>query len=194
MATDTHRAGQSQDGRTQIGRYATSGQRALWSGAATRLLGRSRRIDALVARDQFRVGAGIRECHPRARMLSINAASSVISRLSSSSASRAATSAANAARFRRRPALSRRARRIASDLLRPVASSCASTWKFSVERVTRIELALSALELYGAAWPPPADKLTCWSTPLCPLCGGFPSRRPPGSSAGNPAKWSGLCW
>jgi hypothetical protein len=66
--------------------------------------------------------------------------------------------------------------------------------EFSVERVTRIELALSAWELYGAAWPPPADKLTCWSTPLCPLCGGFPSRRPPGSSAGNPAKWSGLCW
>jgi hypothetical protein len=50
-------------------------------------------------------------------MPSMNAASSDISRLSSSSASRAATSAARAARFRRRAALSRSARRMASDLL-----------------------------------------------------------------------------
>ena len=31
------------------------------------------------------------------------------------------------------------------------------TWVFAVERVTGIEPALSAWELYGAARPPPAD-------------------------------------
>ena len=50
------------------------------------------------------------------------------------------------------------------------------TCAYIVERVTGIEPALSAWELYGAAWPPPADRLTCSSTsPLtlrdrdCPL-------------------------
>jgi len=68
----------------------------------------------------------------------MSAATSSISRLSPSSASRAATSAANSERFRRRPALSRIARRTASDLLRPVASSCASACKASRSRRTLI--------------------------------------------------------
>ena len=34
-----------------------------------------------------------------------------------------------------------------------------------VERTTGIEPALSAWELYGAAWPPPADRLTCGLRP-----------------------------
>jgi hypothetical protein len=71
-------------------------------------------------------------------MLSIKSATSSISRLSSSSASSAATSAAKVARFRRRPALSRIARRIASDLLIPVASSWASACNASGSRRTLI--------------------------------------------------------
>jgi len=49
------------------------------------------------------------------------------------------------------------------------------TCGYAVERVTRIELALSAWELYGAASPPPADWMTCGcadvlsvSDPDCP--------------------------
>jgi len=56
----------------------------------------------------------------------MNAATSSISRQSSSSGSMAGTSAARSGRRRKRLALSRRARRIASDRLMPVASSCAS--------------------------------------------------------------------
>jgi hypothetical protein len=121
---------------TRPSRYVMSGLQALLSGAAVRPPGRSRRIGGLVARDRFRVGGGTRECHPGARMLSMNPATSSISRLSSSSASSAATSAARAARLRRRPALSRIARRIASDLLMPVASSCASACRASESRRT----------------------------------------------------------
>ncbi len=56
-------------------------------------------------------------------MLPMNEATPSISRRSSSSASKAATSMASAARRRLRPALSRIARRIASDRLMPVATS-----------------------------------------------------------------------
>ena len=71
-------------------------------------------------------------------MLSMNTATSSISRLSSSPASSAATSAARAARRLSRLALSRMARQIASDLLMPVASSCASACKASRSRRTLI--------------------------------------------------------
>ena len=88
--------------------------------AATRRPARSPHNAARVARGRCPGVGGIRECHPAARMLSMNSATSSISRRSSSSASSAATSAASVARRRSRSALSRIALRIASDLLRPV--------------------------------------------------------------------------
>jgi hypothetical protein len=106
--------------------------------AATRLPGRLPRTGGHAARGLFRVEAGTREYHPAARMLSIRAATSSISRRSSSSASSAATSAARAALRCSRAALSRIAWRIASDLLRPVASSCANARRVSGSRRTLI--------------------------------------------------------
>ena len=51
------------------------------------------------------------------------------------------------------------------------------TWAFVLERVTGIGPALSAWELYGAAWRSPADWLTCRSANIltvryrdCPRC------------------------
>ena len=119
-------------------RYARSELRVRLNAAGTRSPARLRRIAGPAAHGRFRVEDGIRERHPAARMLSMNAATSSISRLSSSSASRAATSAASSERFRRRPALSRIARRMASDLLMPVASSCASACRTSGSRRTLI--------------------------------------------------------
>jgi hypothetical protein len=104
--------------------------------AVARWLGRSPRIGGHAARGLSRAADGIRVYHPAARMLSMRAATSSISRRSSSSASSAATSAARTAPRRSRAALSRIARRIASDLLRPVASSCASARRASGSRRT----------------------------------------------------------
>jgi hypothetical protein len=108
------------------------------TGAAAHWLARLRRNADLAAHGRCRGEDGTRERHPGARMLSIMAAASSISRLSSSSASNAATSAANTARRLRRLALSRIARRIASDRLAPVASSCLSARIASSSRRTLI--------------------------------------------------------
>ena len=92
---------------------------------AMRRTGRSRHTGGCAARGQFLVVAGTRRCHPGARKLSMNSATSSISWRSSSSASSAADSAAAAARRCSCPTLSRMARRKASDQVRPVDSSCA---------------------------------------------------------------------
>ena len=91
--------------------------------ARTRWLGPPRQIGGRVARVLGRVASGTRGCHPGARKLSITAAISIISCRSPSSASSAATSWASALRRCSRAALSMIARRIASDLLSPAASS-----------------------------------------------------------------------
>jgi hypothetical protein len=119
-------------------RLGTWARRARPSEEATRWLARLLRSGGPAVHDLFREGGETHGRHPGARMLSMNAATSSISRLSSSSASRVATSAASAPRRRRRLALSRIARRIASDRLMPVASSCASACMASVSRRTLI--------------------------------------------------------
>ena len=106
------------------------------SEAEARWPGRSRHIVGPAARGRPRVARGTRVHHPAARMVSIMAATSSISRRSSSSASSAATSAASTARRCSRAALSRIARRIASDLPSPVASSWASARRASSSRRT----------------------------------------------------------
>lgn len=126
-------------------RCETSVRPAPPSAAAVRLPGRSLRIDGRAVRGPFRVEGGTRERHPAARMLSIRAATSSISRRSSSSASSAATSAARVALRCSRAALSRIARRIASDLLRPVASSKASARRASGSRRTLIAAAMQTV-------------------------------------------------
>ena len=80
------------------------------------------------------------------------------------------------------------------------------TCGYAVERVTRIELALSAWELYGAASPPPADWLTCGcadvlsvSDPDCPRwllrSGTQRAREHLIRGVGKPSRtvWCGLC-
>ncbi len=91
--------------------------------AGIRWLGPPRRTDARAARVPGCVACGTRGCHRGARKLSITAATSSISCRSDSSASSAATSCASVWRRWRRAALSMIARRIASDLLNPAASS-----------------------------------------------------------------------
>ena len=100
-------AGRSRGGTTPAWRCATLARPIPLSVAGARWPERSLHIAGPAARRRSRVARGTREHHPAARMLSIMAATSSISRRSSSPASSAATSAARTARRCRRAALSR---------------------------------------------------------------------------------------